>query len=462
MTLMKSILLGSAAGLVAVAAAQAADLPTRKSAPAEYVKVCNVGGMAGFILPGSDTCFKISGSVIAQASGGNLNKGYSWVTGGPTWAVTNSPPIRTRPDFGMGVRGTVQFDARQDTAYGVLRAFIEYQINDGSGYQGGGPGTAALINYAYLQWAGLTLGKANSFFSFYGGGENWDNLISPDQQGYNQPVLFAYTATFGGGFSATIAAQNAAGDGFSGTGTQYVAPQNATLNGNRAPDIVANIRIDQAWGAAQLSGVAHNVYASSLAPAPATTQDTWGWGVNGGLKFNVPSFGAGDNIQFQASWTRNAAWFSGLPDAFGGEQQGVTGAGTLALGPSGNGLGPVLLDTWNNGDGTWATPTAWSVSGLMEHHFSPVFWLGPEFAYGEQHWSGLSATSGIPVNTQMWEVGGSAHWDPVPHLDFQFEVLYESIHQSTPVTYTFVAPAPAAFPNNASGFEGRILVTRDF
>src|ERR1700761_3416804 len=74
MTLMKSILLGSAAGLVAVASAQAADLPTRKSAPAEYVKVCNVGGMAGFVLPGSDTCFKISGSVIAQASGGDLKR----------------------------------------------------------------------------------------------------------------------------------------------------------------------------------------------------------------------------------------------------------------------------------------------------------------------------------------------------------------------------------------------------
>ena len=35
MTLIKSILLGSAAGLVAVASAQAADLPTRKAAPVE-------------------------------------------------------------------------------------------------------------------------------------------------------------------------------------------------------------------------------------------------------------------------------------------------------------------------------------------------------------------------------------------------------------------------------------------
>src|ERR1700722_11745029 len=410
MKLIENILLGSAAGIVAVSAAQAADLPTRKSAPAEYVKVCNVGGMAGFFLPGSDPCFKISGSVIAQASGGNLTKGYSWVPGA-TWAVTNGAPLRSRPDFGMGVRGTVQFDARQDTAYGVLRGFIETQFNQGAGYQGGGPGSATLINYAYLQWAGLTLGKANSFFSFYGGGENWDNLISPDQQGYNQPVLFAYTATFGGGFSATIAAQSAASDAPSGSGTQYVTPLNASLNGNRAPDIVANLRVDQAWGAAQLSGVAHNVYASSLGSAPVT-QDIWGWGVGGGLKFNVPSFGPGDNIQFQADWTRNAAWYSGLPDAFGGEAQGILGAGTLTLGPNGNGLGPVLLDTWSNGNGTWATPTAWSVSGLMEHHFSPVFWLGPEFAYGEQSWSGLATGSGIPKTRQFWEVGAPGHGVP--------------------------------------------------
>ncbi|HLH48961.1 MAG TPA: porin, partial [Roseiarcus sp.] len=71
MMLIKSILLGSAAGIVAAAAAQAADLPTRKAAPAEFVKVCNVGGMAGFVLPGSDTCFKISGYITGQIEAGN-------------------------------------------------------------------------------------------------------------------------------------------------------------------------------------------------------------------------------------------------------------------------------------------------------------------------------------------------------------------------------------------------------
>ena len=61
MTLTKSLLLGSAATLVVVAGAQAADLPTKKGAPAaEYVKVCKVGDIAGFVIPGSDTCGVLS------------------------------------------------------------------------------------------------------------------------------------------------------------------------------------------------------------------------------------------------------------------------------------------------------------------------------------------------------------------------------------------------------------------
>ena len=77
MTLMKSLLLGSAAGIVAVASAQAADLPTRKAAPVEYVRVCNVGGITGWTLPGSDTCVKFSGYMTGQFEGGNLNTQYN-------------------------------------------------------------------------------------------------------------------------------------------------------------------------------------------------------------------------------------------------------------------------------------------------------------------------------------------------------------------------------------------------
>ena len=77
MTLIKSLLLGSAAGIVAVATAQAADLPTRKAAPVEYVRVCNVGGITGWTLPGSDTCVKFSGYVTAHFIAGNLSSQYN-------------------------------------------------------------------------------------------------------------------------------------------------------------------------------------------------------------------------------------------------------------------------------------------------------------------------------------------------------------------------------------------------
>ena len=60
------ILLGTAAAMMSVGAAQAADLPSRKSAPVEYVKVCNAYGAGFFYIPGTDTCLKIGGNVTAE------------------------------------------------------------------------------------------------------------------------------------------------------------------------------------------------------------------------------------------------------------------------------------------------------------------------------------------------------------------------------------------------------------
>jgi hypothetical protein len=66
------VVLGSAAALLLVAAAQAAELPSMKPAPAAPVKKCNVGGMAGVVIPGSGACVKISGYVSGGVEAGNL------------------------------------------------------------------------------------------------------------------------------------------------------------------------------------------------------------------------------------------------------------------------------------------------------------------------------------------------------------------------------------------------------
>ena len=73
MKMIKSLLLGSAAGLMAVAGAQAADLSV-KAAPVEYVKVCTGYGAGFYYLPGTDICVKIGAFVRGQYY---LNNGSS-------------------------------------------------------------------------------------------------------------------------------------------------------------------------------------------------------------------------------------------------------------------------------------------------------------------------------------------------------------------------------------------------
>src|ERR1700732_2336338 len=85
MKMVRSLLLGTAAGLVAVAGAQAADMPV-KAAAVQYVKICNLYGDGFYYLPGTNICLKIGGYVRGeygymgganmtneQWNGGNLN-----------------------------------------------------------------------------------------------------------------------------------------------------------------------------------------------------------------------------------------------------------------------------------------------------------------------------------------------------------------------------------------------------
>ena len=65
MKMVKSLLLGSAAGVVAVAGAQAADLPV-KAKPVEYVKICSLYGDGFYYIPGTDICIRVGGFVMAD------------------------------------------------------------------------------------------------------------------------------------------------------------------------------------------------------------------------------------------------------------------------------------------------------------------------------------------------------------------------------------------------------------
>ena len=158
MKMVKSLLLGSAAGLVAVSAGQAADLPV-KAKPVEYVKVCSLYGAGFYYMPGTDMCIKIGGYVRAEA-------GYH-TNGSITWGPFNSNAnVRTTNELVFRARGYITADAREQTAWGTARGYIAVGINMNSV----GIDTAAnqfSANRAFVQWAGFTAGLTQSFFDFY-------------------------------------------------------------------------------------------------------------------------------------------------------------------------------------------------------------------------------------------------------------------------------------------------------
>src|SRR4051812_5431746 len=286
MKLVKSLLLGSAAGLAAVAGANAADLPAKKAVVAvDYVRVCSTYGSGFFFIPGTDTCVRLSGRARADA-------------------LYSEPFNRANDAFGIRARGRLNVDARTATAYGLLRTYVRFEISQNSGTpfgQQGTFGTNPQVQQAFVQFGGLTAGRVTSF---------WDNPDLPTQhfgtlRFSDAPdiALFAYTFSFGNGFSATLSledgverrvGQTAVATGLNGfnAGSNYA--------GQNMPDIVGNVRYAGTWGTAQLNGAIHQtrglVIPGTLTPTGfGFVPDTeYGWAIGGSVGINLPMLGAGD------------------------------------------------------------------------------------------------------------------------------------------------------------------------
>jgi hypothetical protein len=269
MKMVKSLLLGSAAGLVAVAGAQAADLPV-KAKPVEYVKICSIYGVGFFYIPGTDTCIKIGGWVRAEVDFNAGGSHTSYISGGR--ARNNridSADTQWRSRFVMS------FDVRTQTEYGTLRAYnragFQWTTNED------GQGTY-YVERTFIQFAGFTFGRSQSYFDFYANAMYYTGYIGgPSSTGAAGTNVFAYTATFGNGLTATISLEEA--DAASqrdlgcrdrracrsgrcpGPSTQTATGYTARAPGltigdyaaHQVPDIVGALRVDQAWGSAQIA-----------------------------------------------------------------------------------------------------------------------------------------------------------------------------------------------------------------
>ncbi|CCE08878.1 conserved exported hypothetical protein [Bradyrhizobium sp. STM 3843] len=500
MKTVKSLILGSAAALVAMGGAQAADLPIKAKA-VEYVKVCSLYGAGFYYIPGTDTCIKLGGYLRVETSlnaTGLYNSNFAG-TQGANNRLSNYYYTRSREDLNI--------DTRTATEYGVVRTFFDatfswttdtYSGNaNGNGSTvysqiGGGTGVGGAsapnnanagaiaggtlgVYYAFIQFAGFTMGKAVSQFDTpwqnYPG-NNYDGLVGGGGTvtGVNQ---FTYTADFGQGISASISAVDPTAyyqsnlynvSGISAAGLEGAGYGLNSFGGTRSPDIQAMVRVDQAWGLFQASFAAHDNHAAYYTvPAPNETAghpaDKWGWAAQLALSIkNIPT-GPGDTINIQGVYTdgatrynfqslavQNYAMFggTGLPGAYQSLGIGVASDGVFA-----NGTNISTVQTWgfrgaytHNWDAYWNTAIYGAYGQVKYGNGGATLVCGAIAALG-------AATAGITncnPDFNLAQVGIITRWTPVKNLTFSADLTYANLDQKYSGTVTLPASATLLKP----------------
>lgn len=449
MKTVKSLLLGAAAGFVALTGAQAADLPG-KAAPAEYVRICDTYGAGFFFIPGTDTCLRIGGYVRMDAYVGQQ---FS--------PATNVYSTRTRL--------LLNFDARSNTEYGLLRAYGEFLIQRGPGnnvlpsIQATGAGStgqasAAYMSRAFIQFAGFTFGNSASFFNFYQGDVQFvassGAAMDPSRNSSN---LIAYTASFGSGFSATISVEDPQfrrlGSIPPAYSTVHTAGNGIVYNGQGIPDIVGNLRVDQGWGSAQVMAAFHEVRGTFGGIGRSAS----GWAVGGGVRLNLDMLARGDVLWLQATYADGALGYVFTNDNSDGliQTRQSVGVGLLTA---------LYADGAINAAGTGVVKSkAWGIHGGFRHFWTPALrsaiWGKYVNIDSPAGVLGVAAGDGGNLNDiRFWQVGVNTIWSPVRNLDLGVEVVYSNLRSRDNGS----GLTPVGSIGNATAWSGMFRVQRNF
>ena len=508
MKMVKSLLLGSAAGLAALTGAQAADLPM-KAKPVEYVKICSLYGAGFYYIPGTDTCIRIGGHIRSEVS---IN---SRGTGGQQWFTSgdgNNSQTRDRDFFFVRNRVFVNTDTRTQTSFGTLRTFsvTRFETNTGTGLAGGAGITA--IDAGIIQWGGFTIGRAGtSYFDNpwayafkYGAAAGWSG--NPDTAGGR--FVAAYTHQFGNGISGTISLEdnkitNARGkyNGANALSIVGVGPALNTQGGNTWPSVVGQLRIDQAWGGFHISGeVINNHVAYNCGSASGTTtvaaggcselsgnpSDKVGGAVNAAFKFNVPT-GVNDALYIGGTYAKGdlgTTWGGVAQGAvagiYGGGGNGITTYGSItgsyvwdtvyssvagtgagvAFGPTGQQLttgygGSIAFEHgWN---AEWRT-SIYGGAQVVDYGTTANAILCSKFAAGSASGTltagaggaNVSNTSACNWDYRLVSAGTRTYWTPVRDLTIGLELVWTNHHVSHGDGVVYNQPVISTFKPNAA------------
>lgn len=264
---LKSLLLGSAAALIAVSGARAADIVVADPEPVEYVRVCDAYGAGYFYIPGTQTCMRISGFVRADIKGGeNVYARTRYGKGGIG-----------RDTYAWRTRATLNFSAASDTELGTLRSFIQLRSewDGGAEYGRASDGATGQLRFGYIELGGLRIGVDESIFNHwtgYFGSVLHDDVLSP--LAYTRTNVISYTFSADNGFSAIIGLEQGTSDGGDNSGYRTIrydaAGKMVDFANSRqyqlrqqiedyTPNVIAGVKFVQGWGGISLVG-AYDAY----------------------------------------------------------------------------------------------------------------------------------------------------------------------------------------------------------
>jgi hypothetical protein len=474
-----------------MAGAQAADLPV-KAKPVQYVKICSLYGAGFYYIPGTDTCLKVGGWVRMQ-----FGYGYNGnMSNGPLSADAAN---RSTNDFMTRNRGYITADARTQSEYGTLRSYIAVGlsndnplppmsssstvivggavINNGTATQGSQGGVGFSANRAFVQFAGFTAGLAQSFYDFadnaalsYNGATAW--YAAGTTTGDPGWQVLAYTAAFGGGFSATLSLENPrdvsvseanAGATVATVPTTVSPTTFSGLNGNKYPDVVANLRLDQTWGSAQLMGAIHDASATydtaGLSQATHPSNAT-GWAVGGGVKILFPMIGPGDYLDAQIGYAVGATKYVGAASSLKDTSGATSGQGIATDG--------VYSSAGTANSGTVQLTSAWGFFGGYQHNWNTKWKTSLYGGYTHYMYdaaanadlnSVAAVAAGANANWGVYEVGTRTAWAPVPNLEVGVDVMYSYLQAANLGSDT---AAHVLGSTNQSAWTAHLRVQRNF
>jgi hypothetical protein len=379
-------------------------------APVQYVKVCSLYGEGFYYIPGTDTCLKIGGYVRSQAEYGSNSHGIV-IGSGPL--AGDGRFTRGTSEFAFSNRAVVSFDARSQTAYGTLRSFVRFRV--ASTGTSGAVSTETLAERAFIQWAGFTFGRSQSFFDnvTFTNRFNYLDVRTAGDTAADGTNLAAYTWELGNGISLNFSAEEPGSHFKAGTidGSQASFAVNGVVttdnHGIRMPDFVGSLRFNQAWGSAGISGAIHEISAAYFG-TPNSSANThpdsrFGWAVSGGAELKLPY---GDTFGVNAVYSEGAAGYA----TKGGSWQ-IYGSNSVGVGWITDGI----FDTGREIERT----RVWSVNAAYQHMWNPTWRTSIYGGYVDVSYNDVAKTiinshlPGAAASIQCGVAVAGAVWPPI-------------------------------------------------